>query len=431
MIDDIVSQASSATSIAQSVRDDADSGAFDGASVVGLEIVLNHLICTLSDGTEIDAGVIPGALSDAVSKSAQAAKDSTMTQPVGVDSDGKLWSVPGGTSDHDTLTNRDASNQHPISAITNLSSELSSKVSKSAQATKDSTMTQEVGIDSDGKLWSVPGGTSNYEDLNNLPQINSVTLTGNKSFEDLGLEQEEAEEYPIEEANLIDLATSISSASTDDEVASAKAVYDFTNGKIDKSAQAAKDSTMTQAVGIDSDGKLWSVPGGTSDHNALTNRDASDQHPISAITNLSTSLNEKYVKPQNGIPVSDLEDGIIPDTEEATEVEVPLYTITDALDVSVALKNYDTTVFSDGAVSTITAALPTPVSGNDYLTGVIFEAASGQTFTVTCPTGYALKWIGNAAPMFTAGKIYEIIFRCLWLSDGSGDIIISANWSEV
>lgn len=34
------------------------------------------------------------------------------------------------------------------------------------------------------------------------------------------------------------------------------------SGKIDKSAQATKTSTMTQAVGIDSNGKLWTSPGG-------------------------------------------------------------------------------------------------------------------------------------------------------------------------
>lgn len=31
------------------------------------------------------------------------------------------------------------------------------------------------------------GGTSNYSDLSNKPQINSVTLSGNKSFSDLGI----------------------------------------------------------------------------------------------------------------------------------------------------------------------------------------------------------------------------------------------------
>jgi len=31
------------------------------------------------------------------------------------------------------------------------------------------------------------GGTSNYEELNNLPKINGITLTGNKTAEDLGI----------------------------------------------------------------------------------------------------------------------------------------------------------------------------------------------------------------------------------------------------
>lgn len=45
--------------IAQSVRDDADAGRFDGedgVSVVNVEIRNSHLYCILSNGTEIDAG---------------------------------------------------------------------------------------------------------------------------------------------------------------------------------------------------------------------------------------------------------------------------------------------------------------------------------------------------------------------------------------
>ena len=50
------------------------------------------------------------------------------------------------------------------------------------------------------------GGTSNYNDLSNLPQINSVTLQGNKSSDDLGifdaseliaLEFDETQDYPV------------------------------------------------------------------------------------------------------------------------------------------------------------------------------------------------------------------------------------------
>lgn len=57
-------------------------------------------------------------------------------------------------------------------------------------ASKTSGMTQSVGVDSSGKLWTAPGGsggTSDYADLTNKPQIAGVTLSGNKSLADLGI----------------------------------------------------------------------------------------------------------------------------------------------------------------------------------------------------------------------------------------------------
>lgn len=46
------------------------------------------------------------------------------------------------------------------------------------------------------KNGGVSGGASNYNDLKNQPQINGVTLTGNKSSADLGISEmtEEQEE---------------------------------------------------------------------------------------------------------------------------------------------------------------------------------------------------------------------------------------------
>lgn len=118
------------------------------------------------------------------------------------------------------------------------------------------------------------------------------------------------------------------------------------NSKVDKTAQAAKTASMTQPVGIDSDGKLWSVPGGggggTDDHTQLINRDAADSHPISAITGLTMQLSRfqlkilnleeieagaaagatAYQKPADGIPASDIASGVIPQTEQASEILV-------------------------------------------------------------------------------------------------------------
>lgn len=62
-----------------------------------------------------------------------------------------------------------------------------------------------------------------------------------------------------------------------------------------------KDGTTTAEV-YDGQG------GGTSDHRSLSNRDAENQHPISAVTGLQTALDGKgtYSKPSSGIPKTDL-----------------------------------------------------------------------------------------------------------------------------
>lgn len=68
--------------------------------------------------------------------------------------------------------------------------------------------------------------------------------------------------------NTSNKVTSISSSSTDTQYPSAKCVYDevsqLSQDKVDKSSQATKTSAMTSEVGIDADGKLWSVAGGVS-----------------------------------------------------------------------------------------------------------------------------------------------------------------------
>ena len=61
------------------------------------------------------------------------------------------------------------------------------------------------------------GGTSDYTDLTNKPSINSVTLTGDKTSGDLNI------------VGTGDIATTIDSTSTNDQVAGAKAVYDYIN----------------------------------------------------------------------------------------------------------------------------------------------------------------------------------------------------------
>lgn len=94
-------------------------------------------------------------------------------------------------------------------------------------------------------------------------------------------------------------------------------------------------------------------------------------------------------------------------TDEAQEVEVPLYMVTRGSDTSVALSNYKTYVANDDTAS-LAVSLPEPNEGNDYVCGVIFKAITDFTFSVTPPSGYSIVWDGT--PVWKANKIYELVF---------------------
>lgn len=362
------------------------------------------------------------------------------------------------------------SDEESYSEYSGIRGMLDAKVDKSAQATKSSSMTQEVGIDENGKLWSVPGsgggasGSSRYYGtcltaagttaktvtvdsaftliagvmvtvkFTNTNSASSPTLnvnsTGAKSLMQYGTtavstaaatsgwQAGAVVSFTYDGTNWVrdqgyNTNTTYSAATTSANglmSSTDKSKLDGLNGSnyILKDIQASKTDAMTQAVGLGTDGKLYTTPGGgsgTSDYDDLTNRPQ--------INSVTLTGNKSF---------SDL--GL-------DEVEVPLYTVTTAESATATLKNYDTTVLP-GSPTTVALTLPTPAAGNDYLTSVIFKAgASGDSmlFNVTRPTeDYALVWATE--PTWTSGKIYEIIFRCLWLTNGSGDIVISAEWSE-
>ncbi len=64
------------------------------------------------------------------------------------------------------------------------------------------------GVDISGQLSGAPA-VSNYEKLNNKPQLNGVELIGNKSFEELGFDKVYATKETVEKLqqtidNLVD-----------------------------------------------------------------------------------------------------------------------------------------------------------------------------------------------------------------------------------
>ena len=137
--------------------------------------------------------------------------------------------------------------------------------------------------------------------------------------------------------------------------------------------------------------------GGTSDHTRLSNRDVADQHPIEAITGLAAAL-------------ASLEESVSTTTE-----------------TTVTLAPRNTKVIT-GAPTALTVNLSAPTTGKEYLACVNFIAGANFALTENAPEGYSIVWPDE--PTWTTGKAYEVVYRCLWLTDGNGKVMISAKFSE-
>lgn len=184
----------------------------------------------------------------------------------------------GGTNDHRQLTNRDAPNQHPVSAITNLRTELdvlhngigaigtqlntkqdelvsgfniktinnqtllasgNINIPAGSEVIANPTMAgtedELTGLEVDGTKYKITGGgggTSDYTQLTNKPSINNVTLNGDKTSSDLGL---------ASQASVTDINSKIpSQASSTNQLAD----KDFVNSSI-STATATFRGTFT------------------------------------------------------------------------------------------------------------------------------------------------------------------------------------------
>ena len=104
------------------------------------------------------------------------------------------------------------------------------------------------------------------------------------------------------------------------------------------------------------------------------------------------------------------------------------HSVTESTVANVVLKNNDTTVIT-GTPTNINVTLPQPVQGNEYICGCNFIAGSNVSFSDAVEGSYIIKW--SKEPTWTAGKLYEIIYRCLWLKNSDDKIIINAVCNEV
>lgn len=225
------------------------------------------------------------------------------------------------------------------------------------------------------------GGTSDYEGLSNLPQINDVTLIGNKSSSDLGLA--DAADIPAPASSGTPAMDGTASRGTSTDYARKDHVH-----PTDTSRAAAADvhsipsggssgQVLKKSSGTDYD-VAWaneSGGGGTSDYTDLSNKPS-----INSVT-LSGNKTAADLGLANAV----------------TEVTVSTAgAVSQALDAG---KIYHFT----GAVTSLTITLNAPASGT--LAHYHFDFNSGSTAatltlpnTVTMPSGFTVE----------ASKHYEI-----------------------
>ena len=106
-------------------------------------------------------------------------------------------------------------------------------------------------------------------------------------------------------------------------------------------------------------------------------------------------------------------------------------TLTSQTNVTLS-KNKTTVVLDSPSAVTVNFQIVGPGIGgeaSDYIAGLNFKAGSDFVLTHNVPSGYAVQW--DSEPNFTAGISYEIIYRCLWLTNSQNKTIISARYAEV
>ena len=188
-------------------------------------------------------------------------KTTAMSQQVGVDADGKLWTEPPGAYNLPTASTSVlggiktseaySSTKHTAKVAVDSSGVLfaeayslptagASTLGGVKPVAKTTAMTQEVGVDSSGKLYTKPG-----EGAYTLPTASTSALGGIKTSEAYSSSKHTAKVAVNSSGVLYAEAYSLPTAGAS------------TLGGV---KPVAKTSAMTQEVGVDSSGKLYTAP---------------------------------------------------------------------------------------------------------------------------------------------------------------------------
>ena len=194
------------------------------------------------------------------------------------------------STDHNTLSNRDAEDQHPIGAITGLRDELGNKVDKGALPDiSHKTLTDKDALDQH-PIVSIIGlqqALDEKADLNGIPQQKHTDL----------LDRDAINQHPI--AAITGLQTALNSKANSGEVG--VTVHDDLTGR-----DAADQHPIAAITGLSAalNDKADNADVGVKVHTDLSGRDAVDQHPIAAITGLQNALDGKLASVPDASPTA-------------------------------------------------------------------------------------------------------------------------------
>ena len=180
------------------------------------------------------------------------------------------------------------------------------------------------------------GGTTNYNALENKPQINGHTLSGNQSAADLGLGTYSLPSGGIPDTDLSsDVQASLDKADTalqnvPDTYRTAAAQDLIDQGKLATDGDGSNVTAAFSAAGTRANistgeklsvlfGKIakWFSDLGTAAFRAATGSIAENSTDLVESGAVYTGLAAKYEKPASGIPASDLASGVIPTVPDA------------------------------------------------------------------------------------------------------------------
>ena len=265
------------------------------------------------------------------------------------------------------------------------------------------TLTIEAGtnitLDQEGNTLTInstggSGGTSDYTDLTNKPSINNVTLSGNKSLNDLGIQP--AGNYALES----EMPTKTSDLTNDSG---------FITGYIETDPTVPSYVKNITQANITSWNNKSDFSG---NYNDLTNKPTIPSEVTeTTVSNWGFTKNTgTYSKPSTGIPKADLASAVQTSLDKAdTALQSHQDISGKANKISVVQTSASTieinpnTFYKFGEVASLNITLAS-ITDNTIYNEYMFEFVSGTTATtLTLPS--SIKWLET--PTIDANKIYQ------------------------